>query len=168
MSALQLRPTHGEIERVRHACTVRELSAVMEDIETRLGREVTGRDLEVMVTGHHGRGTLQHKTATFVRQLPGLAGHASLYQLSPGMETSHGDVTTYAVVVVFPGDSYFPPRKTSTALLSPATECGAMYGSFVGIERAWHAETAEMAFACFDYDVVHPHEGELAPEQAVA
>lgn len=166
MNAALRRPTQGELRRVRHARTPRELSAVMDEVEQRLGRELRLSDLEEVVTRHVG--ALLRKTATFVRQLPGLAGHAYLYELSPGMETSHGDVTTYAVAVVFPGESYFPPRKTSSALLSPATACGAMYGAFVGIERAWHAETAEMAFACFDYDVVHPRELTLVPEQAVA
>lgn len=159
--------THSEIRRVRNARNPRELSVVLSEVEPRLGRPVELRDLEEVATGHHGRGVM-HRTATFVRQLPGMAGQASLYELSPGIETSHGDVTTFAVAVVYPPESYTPPRSTPTVLLSPATECGGTYGTLVGAEKAWHAETVEMAFSCLDYDVVHPRELALAPEQAVA
>lgn len=60
----------SEVSRLRNASVPREFGAVLHEVETRLGCEVTARDLEEVALGHHGR-TAEHKTATFERQLPG-------------------------------------------------------------------------------------------------
>lgn len=156
------RPTRGEIERIRHVSSVREFGAVVSDIEARLGRELHARDLEEAVTGHHGR-ALQRKTATFVRQLPGWGGAGALYALSPGLETTTGEVARYAIAITHapePCVSRYGRPGEVTISLHPATECGATWGEarFVGHERMWHTEDVVMAFSCLDYDVVRPRE----------
>lgn len=160
--------TLGEVKRVRHATRPREFGAVLDDIEARLGRAVTMADLEEVAMGHHGCGAIQRKTATFVRQLPGWAGAAQIYQLSPGIETTSGEVATYAIAIVHEPEACLG-RASTTVTLHPATECGATWGAvkLVGAERAWHATTVEMAWACLDYDMVTPS-GCAPAEMAVA
>lgn len=153
----------SEVRRLRHATSPRELSAVLSEVEPRLGREIRLSDLEPIACGHHGRGAVQRKTATFVRQLPGWGGIGALYRLSPALETTTGQVTEYAVGLVHPPEQhvsrYGRPGQV-TVSLHPATECGATFGTarFVGHEKTWHADTLDLAFACLDYDLVTPRE----------
>lgn len=154
----------AEVSRLRHARCPRELGAVLAEVEPRLGREVTLADLSEVVTGHHGR-TVQRKTATFVRDLPGWAGGASLYQLVPGAETTAGRVVEYVSVVLrepplgFLATSLFPTR----IVVSPATECGFVLAQERLVVRPIETQDPREALASMGYDVVLPRvEGAVA------
>lgn len=153
--------SHADIERFRHARSPRELGAVLAEVEPRLGREVTVGDLEELVTGHHGR-TVQRKTATFVRQLPGWGGAGALYHLAPGLLTVCGETVAYAIAIVHqPEDCvsrYGRPGEV-TITLHPATACGATFGGvrFAGSPPR-DAVTVEEAFRSYGYDVVAARE----------
>jgi hypothetical protein len=154
-------PTPRDIKRIRHVRSVVEFGAVLQDVEQRLGRPLRLADLEEVVTGHHGRGAIQRKTATYVRQLPGWGGAGALYQLSPGLETTTGEVAQYAVCIEHAPEPCVVrngrPGET-TVSLHPATECGATWGEarFVGYRNTWHADSIWMAWAALDYDAVTP------------
>lgn len=156
-----LTPSPAELQRIRHVRSVVEFGAVLQDVEARIGRPLRLADLEEVVTGHHGRGAVQRKTATYVRQLPGWGGAGALYALSPGLETTVGDVAMYAVAITHapePSVSRYGRPGEVTISLHPATACGATWGDarFVGWERIWHADTVELAWMSLDYDMVTP------------
>ena len=142
--------SHADIERFRHARSPRELSAVLAEVEPRLGREVTVGDLEELVTGHHGR-TAQRKTATFVRDLPGWAGGASLYQLVPGVETSTGRVVEYVVLSLREERKHDHLRQHA----SPATESGFVLCQ-ERVQQPADTTCPREALASLGYDVVLP------------
>ena len=153
----------AEVSRLRHARCPRELGAVLAEVEPRLGREVTLADLSEVVTGHHGR-TVQRKVATFVRDLPGWAGGAQLYQLVPGAETTTGRVVEYVSVVLRePVFSALVPLFPSRIVVSPATQCGFVLAQEKLVAKPIETQDPREALASLGYDVVLPRaEGAVA------
>jgi hypothetical protein len=148
----------AEVSRLRHARCPRELSAVLAEVEPRLGREVTLADLTEVVAGHHGR-TAPRKVATFVRDLPGWAGGAQLYQLVPGAETTTGRVVEYVSVVLRERFAMGVFR----IVVSPATECGFVIAQEKLVAKPLDTTCPREALASMGYDVVLPRvEGAVA------
>lgn len=145
-----------EVSRLRHARSPRELSAVLSEVEPRLGREVTVADLSEVVAGHHGR-TVQRRVATFVRQLPGWASGASLYHLSPGIETTAGRVVEHVAVALRELRGCDGLRQH----VSPATASGfVLCQERIGLRVA--TTCPRVALRSLGYDVVEQVEGAVA------
>lgn len=147
---------HSEVERVRHSRCPREFGAVVADIEARLGREVAVGDFDEVVRGHHGQ-TAPHKTATYVRQLPG-GGGAQLWRLTPGVETVSRDVFEYVSIQLREAYASSPLRIA----ISPATACGGVIGDDKLLLQPVVTTDLREALRSLGYVVVEQAEGAVA------
>ena len=146
----------SELRRINNVRSTRELAAVLAEVEPRIGREVTLADLSEVVGGHHGR-TVRRKVATFERDLPGWGGAASLYRLSPGVETDTGRVVEHVAVSL-------REHRESGALrqhVSPATASGFVLCQ-EQVQQPIGTTCAREALLSLGYDVVERAEGAVA------
>lgn len=143
-----------EVARLRHARSPRELGAVLAEVEPRLGRDVTVADLSEVVGGHHGR-TVPRKVATFERDLPGWGGAASIYRLSPGVETDTGRVVEHVVLAIR------ERHAISRQHVSPATESGFVLCQ-ERVQQPIGTTCPREALRSLGYDVVEQAEGAVA------
>lgn len=146
----------SELRRIHNVRSTRELAAVLAEVEARIDREVELSDLEELATGHHGR-TATRKVATFERDLPGWGGAASLYRLSPGVETNTGRVVEHVAVSL-------REHRESGALrqhVSPATASGFVLCQ-EHVQQPIATTCPREALRSLGYDVVEQAEGAVA------
>lgn len=144
----------SELRRIHNVRSTRELSAVLAEVEPRIGREVELADLEELATGHHGR-SVPRKVATFERDLPGWGGAASLYRLSPGVQTDTGRVVEHVVLAIRERHS------VSRQYVSPATASGFVLGQ-ERVQQPIGTTCPREALCSLGYDVVEQAEGAVA------
>lgn len=149
----------SEVQRVRHVRSPRELGAVIDDVEARLGRPLTVADCDEVTDARLGHPVIQvPRTATFERRLPGWGGAGALYHLAPALLTVCGEAVAYAIAIVHEPEhavSRYGRPGEITITLHPATKCGATHGGarFAGSPPR-DAVTVAEAFRQYGYDVV--------------